>query len=443
VTKREQERQASEHAADRETIGFRRRREKRERARAFLAGQPLLVGLDLAKRRHAVWLARSDLAPIRRFMVAHSCEGIATLLERVELERAKGGFDRPIFFMEATSYFWENVANVFGARKLDYRLVSPLAVDREREIEHLTYAKGDYRDAELIVNLGRNGQWLARQLEHERVWRELRVLTREHEAVLVAEIAERLRIRSLLDVVLPEFFDYFDNPLSKTARSLLRAVSQPTEIPSTFAALRERVAQVEGRRLARSKLRALLARLEAGPLFGVEHSLSATFARVGYVVDRYDFLADQRERIRARLVELYEGTSYRVVLDTIPGVTPANHALLLGLIGPPERYDRGTCLIKLAGTEPRENHSGDAEGSHSISRRGQSPLRHLLYRIVCGLRLANEEFAAYLSHLRERTTNPLAWHQAAVATGNKYLRVVHHMCVKKEAYDKTKVQPRS
>src|SRR5581483_2740066 len=165
--------------------------------------------------------------PVRRFMVAHSCEGMAMLLERVELEREKGGHDRAIFFMEATSYFWENVANVLAQKKLDYRLVSALAVDRQREIEHLTYAKGDYRDAELIVNLGRNGQWLVRQLEHQSVWRELRVLAHEHEALLVAEIAERLRVRALLGLVLPEFFDYFENPFKKTARALLRGLSTP------------------------------------------------------------------------------------------------------------------------------------------------------------------------------------------------------------------------
>jgi transposase len=437
-------RRPSEPDLSRETVGFRRRREKRERATAFLAGKPLLVGLDLAKKRHAVWLAKPDLTPIRRFMVAHSCEGLGTLLERVETERAKGGHDRALFFMEATSYFWANVANVLEARKLQYRLVSPLAVDRVREVEHLTYAKGDYRDAELIANLGHNGQWLARQLESTGSWREMRALAFEHELLLVAEIAERLRVRCLLGLAVPELFDYFQNPLSMTTRTIFRTLSRPaTGLPTGFEALRKRLAQVEGKRLARSKIRALLARLEAGPLLGVEHALAPTLARAGFAVDRFDLLAEQRQDVRRRLVELYEATPYRSVLETIPGVTSANHALLLGLIADPTRYDRATCLVKLAGTEPRENHSGDAEGIHSISRRGQSPLRHLLYRIVCGLNLANEQFSSYLRRLRTRDQNPMAWHQAAVATGNKYLRVVYHMCVKKERYDPTKIGAKS
>src|ERR1700722_13592003 len=102
-------RPASAEDSDRETKGFRRRREKRARAAAFLEGNPLIVGLDLAKRRHAVWLAKRDLTPIKRFMVEHSPEGLAKLLERVEHHAKENGLDRALVFMEATSYFWQNV----------------------------------------------------------------------------------------------------------------------------------------------------------------------------------------------------------------------------------------------------------------------------------------------------------------------------------------------
>jgi transposase len=377
-------------------------------------------------------------------MVEHSYDGIAKLLERVEAERTKGGHDRALYFMEATSYFWEMVANVLESKGLAYRLVSPLAVDRSRQIEHLTYAKGDFRDAELIVKLGQNGQWLDRQLERDRLWLDLRALTREHEVLFVLEIAERLRVRSILGLALPEFFDCFANPLGKTARALLRRLSQPVnEIPATYAAVLERARTTEGRRLVHAKIRSFLARLDTEPHFGVEGSLATALSRVGLIVERFDFVSQQRVDVRRRLVALYEKTAYRRVLDTIPGVAPENNALLLGMIGDLKRYDRVTCLAKLAGTEPRENHSGDGEGLHSISRWGQSPLRHLLYRIVSGLRGGNEEFAAYLNRLRKREKNPLAWYQAAVAAGNKYLRLVHHMCVHNEVYDPAKLSTKA
>jgi transposase len=367
-------------------------------------------------------------------MVPHSLEGLGRLFEVVEQERAKGGFDRAIFFMEATSYYWQNVANVLEARQSSYRLVSALSVDRQREIEHQTYAKGDHRDAELIARLGHQGQWLDRRLEHERLWLDLRALGREHDVLLVDETAERLRIRSLLGLVIPEFLESFKNPLAKTARAVLRRLSQsPEQLPATIADVRGRLDSVSGYRLCRAKMRAFAARLE-GPSFGVPSALASTLARIGLALDRFEFLAEQRASVRARLVTLYGATPYRRVLDTIPGVGPENHALLLGIIGDPKRYDRASCLVKLAGLEPRENHSGEGEGAHSISRRGQAPLRHLLHRIVIGLSVNNEEFGAYVLRLQKREANPLKRQQAVVAAGNKYLRVVHHLCVREEVY---------
>lgn len=427
-----------------ETVGFRRRREKRAVAEAFLAGKPLLVGLDLAKKRHAAWIAGRDLIPIRRFMVPHSHEGLEKLLERAELDRAATSSDRVLVFMEPTSHFWENVANFLEAREVAYRLVSPLAVCREREIEHITYAKGDYRDAELIVNLGASGQWTHRLLEKEPLWIELRALADEHECLLKAEVRERQRVRSLLELAVPETLECFDDPLGKTARALLKQLSRPaTAIPRTFADLVNRVAAIRGVRLARSKLSALAARLRAAPNFGVERALASSLARIGLSVERFETTSAQREEVRSRLVALYRSTPYHGILDTIPGVSPESQALILGMIGDPKQYDRATCLIKLAGTEPRENHSGNAEGRHSISHRGRPSLRFILHRVALGFRRGNPEFNAYVERLRNRERNPLAWREAAVAAGNKYLRLVHRMCVESRPYDRSKLVSRT
>lgn len=432
-----------EEDRERESIGFRRRREKRRRAQAFLAGHPLFAGLDLAKQRHAVWLAGPDLTPIRRFMVDHSLEGVQRFLREAERARVGGGFDRTIVFMEPTSHFWENVARILEAHEIPYRLVSTLAVDRQREIEHITYAKGDYRDAELIVQLGARGQWLRRRAERVTVWRQLRALAGEHEVLLAAESPESVRIRSLLELAVPEFLDYFRDPVRKTAEALLRKLTRPiAEVPATYAALRERLTQLHVPRLRRGKLSALAARLAAAPSFGVEDALAPSLVRVGLALDRFRLIADQRADVRAQLVELYRATPYHKALDTVPGVGPESQALLLGFIGDPKQYDRSTCLVKLAGSEPRENESGTREGSHSISRRGISALRHVVYRVVLGLRNANAEFAGYLAHLRQRENNPLTWHAAAVATGNKYLRLFHRLCVSGEPYNPAKLRTR-
>jgi transposase len=430
----------SEAEKPKESVGFRRRRERRERAKALLDGKPLIAALDLGKRKHAVCLADRELTLFDRFTVAHSREGLTRFLERARAEQKTRGLDRLVAFMEPTSHFWRNVASFFEENGVTYRTVSPLAVNRSREIEHQTYAKGDYRDAEIIADLGAKGRWLHRQLGRDPLWLQLDALAREHELLLEAEIAERGRVRCYLELAVPEFLESFKEPLGKTACAILRRLTHPaSDVPKTFAELVARAEKTEGHRLQRGKLRALVAMLGAAPSYGVESALLPTLARLGPALDRFEFLREQRACVRARLVALYETTSYRKTLDTIPGVGPESHALLLGLIGDPKQYDRATCLAKLPGTEPRENASGEGEGSHSIARRGRSALRWVVHRIVIGLSHSNDQFATYTKRLMSREKNPLKWPQAAVATGNKYLRLVYHMCHEGKPYDPAKL----
>ncbi len=424
----------------RESVGFRRRREKRRKIELALAGRPLVAGLDLGSRTHAVWLTGRDLDPVEHFRIDHSLEGVAKFVKRAETAREQGRFDRLLVFMETTGQIWRNVSAALEERGLACRTISPLAVDRKREIEHLTYAKGDFRDAELIARLGIEGHWLGRTLETEPVWIELAALAREHEVLLELEVRERLRRRSLLELALPEFLDIFKDPCLKTASALLRALSSPavTTVDEVLDRARS-LAQSKG--LHRKKVARLVSLLEAGPSFGVTRMLRAAFLRVGLSAERFDVLGHQRTVVRRQLVELYQRTPYATFLDTIPGVDPANHALVLGFVGDPAVYDRATCLVKLAGIEPRENHSDESEGSHAISRRGLPQLRHVLFRIVSSLSKANDEFSAYVERLGSRSSNPLAYHQAIVAAANKYLRVVHRLCTRKETYNAAKVVP--
>jgi transposase len=401
---------------------------------AFIAGNPLGLGLDLATERHAVVLAAKDRTPIKRFMSPHSREGVLALLARAEEIRVEGGLDRLLVFMEPTSYVWENVTRVLEERGVDFRLVSTLAVARQREIEHLTYAKGDYRDAELILGLGINGQWLERNpLAEQQPWRTLRVLANEHEVLLKAQVRDRQRIRSLLAHAFPEFLEVFKNPLGAKARQLLRSLARPAEcIPSAFPQLLDRLKNLKGCRTV--KLARLVALLEHAPPFGVESALAPGLARVAQAIDRFDLLEHQRAAVCAQLVEAYKTTPYWKVLDTIPGVSSESHALLLGFIGDPKRFDRNTALVKFVGIEPRENHSGMGSGSHSISKRGNSRLRHLVHRVAIGFISGNSEFAAYINRLRKREKDPLIWRKAIVAAENKYLRVVHTLCVRNKVY---------
>lgn len=427
----------------RESRGIRRRREKRARAAARLRGHPLLVGLDLAQKRHAAWVMTREKVVVSRFMVLNSREALGTMVERLRRTCEAKGFDRVVLFMEPTSHFWENVANILVELGVEYCLVAPLAVKRQREVEHLTFAKGDYRDAELIALLGANGNVMELHLEGDTVWRACRSLALEYGNAQKAAIAEELRMRALLELAVPEYLEYFKDITSKTSRALLRRLTRPeASVPRTHKELTQRARGVEGYRIMKGKVRSFCAKLEASPTLGVEVALRSSLVRIRYCLDRYECLRDQLEELAGLLEGAYQETPYARHLDSIPSVTPLGFALLLGLTGDPTRYDHGSCLVKFAGLEPRENESGSLEGSHSISRRGLSDLRRVLYGIVLGLSAGNPEFKAYIARLQKRPKNPLKWRQAVVAAGNKFLRLVHRMCTNGESYDPARLAGR-
>lgn len=433
----------SDRSPMRESRGLRRRREKRMRAAVRLGGNPLIVGMDLAQKRHAVWLITREQVPLERFMVPHSREALEGLVDRLQARCAADQFDRVLVFMEPTSHFWENVAGILAERGVAHHMVAPLAVKRQREVEHLTYAKGDYRDAELIALLGAHGNTIELSLEGDTVWRRCRGLALEHGNAQRTAISEELRIRALLELALPEYLDYFKDITLKTSRALLRRLSRPAStIPNSYEELIHRAGEVDGHRLMKGKIHALCAKLKASRTLGVQAVLRSSLVRIGFCLDRYEAMSDQLEEIEKRLSEAYQEIPYAQVLDTIPGVSSLSLALLLGLIGDPKRFDHGSCLVKLAGLEPRENESGTLEGSHSISRRGLSDLRRVLYCIVLGLRTANPEFKDHMSRLTSRPSKPLHPRQAMVAAANKFLRLVYRMCVRDEPYDPSRLQTR-
>ena len=158
-------------------------------------------------------------------------------------------------------------------------------------------------------------------------------------------------------------------------------------------------------------------------------------ARVAREVARHSYFETERALLAFDLEELYRTLPLARFLDTIPFVSPVQHAILLGYLGDPRRYDRASCLISRAGTDPQENFSGLGAGPTAISHRGHGRLREVLTRIVMGLRLRMPHYRSVYEHLRRRAENPLKHTQAQVALGNRYLRLIYRLCVDAKPFD--------
>ena len=123
----------------------------------------------------------------------------------------------------------------------------------------------------------------------------------------------------------------------------------------------------------------------------------------------------------------------------IKGVGLITAAGFLSEVGDITRFDSPKQIQKYAGLNLKENSSGKHKGRTTISKRGRSGLRALLFRTVMPLVAKNDEFRELHRYYTTRPENPLTKKQSLVALMCKLIRVFYAILTKNVAYDGQKM----
>ena len=108
-------------------------------------------------------------------------------------------------------------------------------------------------------------------------------------------------------------------------------------------------------------------------------------------------------------------------------------------IGDIRRFHSPKQIQKLAGLALKETSSGKCKGQTTISKRGRSRLRAVLFQAVMPLVAKNTEFAEIHRYYTTRIKNPLKKKQSLIALSCKLIRVFYAILSKGIAYDSTKL----
>jgi transposase len=138
-------------------------------------------------------------------------------------------------------------------------------------------------------------------------------------------------------------------------------------------------------------------------------------------------LADTEARMCAVMDEL----GLADLVTTIAGLTVIGAAAILAETGDPARFATPRALVKHAGLCPRDNSSGAAQGSTSISGRGRPGLRVAAWRAVWAAMPNNPVMAARFAHLTTRQDNQ----QARTACAAALLRWIHVVITRQVTWD--------
>ncbi len=241
------------------------------------------------------------------------------------------------------------------------------------------------------------------------------------------------RIQNWLDRFFPEYGEVFKDWEGKASLITLSEFPTPSEIVALGASAivhrwKEDVKRAVGPKRATQLLEA------ATTSIGLTQGLSAAKIELRTLLEQYEMFAKQLEDIMTEVERLLAQIPGTKEMLTIPGVAVVTLAGFLAEVGDLSGYDHGQQIIRLAGFNLKENSSGKKKGRSTITKRGRSRLRALLFRAVMPMVAKNTEFKAMHQYFTTRSHNPLKKKQSIVALCGKLIRVLYTLGTKRITY---------
>lgn len=394
----------------------------------------LVIGADIAKETH---VARA--IDFRGIELGKDCvfqndrPGLEKLVAWMkELQRVHAKID-VIFGIEPTGHYWFTLAEYLGQQGIKLVIVNPHHVNKSKELEDNSPTKNDYKDAKVIADLVRNGKYSEPRLPKS-VYADLRIFMNHREKVMLNLGQVQRRIQNWLDRYFPEYQRVFTDWEGKASLITLREFSTPEEIVELGPwAILKRWKQDVKRAVGMKRAEKLVQAARSS--IGLTQGLKAAKSELKDLLEQYDLYTRQHENTMKQVEELLEQIPGTEEMLTVPGVGMVTLAGFLAEVGDLEGYNHGQQIIRLAGFNLKENSSGKKKGKSSITKRGRSRLRALLFRAVMPMVAKNPEFKALHHYYTRRAENPLKKKQSLVALCGKLIRVLHTLGTKRVRYN--------
>ena len=157
------------------------------------------------------------------------------------------------------------------------------------------------------------------------------------------------------------------------------------------------------------------------------------------LLEDYETKNKQYEKVMTSIEELISKVPYVENLLAIKGVGIVTVAGFIAEVGDIGRFKSPKQIQKLAGLAITENSSGKHKGQTTISKRGRSRLRAVLFQAVMPLVAKNEEFKSLHEYYITRSKNPLKKKQSLIAVACKLIRIFFVILSQGIMYDKEKL----
>ncbi|MBP4047286.1 IS110 family transposase [Chromobacterium violaceum] len=390
------------------------------------------VAIDIAKQFHAVLIETSQ-GRLQRFKMA------STAYEHDRLIALLSSLPQPCqIALEPTGNFHRTLAWRLLAAGFDVVTVSTVAAARYREARFNSWDKNDPKDAQVILEMLKQG---LTQFYHEPLLtgcHDLQELSKTYHQVAMA----RKRLAdTLLNHYLPLYFPEMARYWEATRAEWFIAFLQRFPTPGIIMALNEsEFVQAAGPLLGRKvnktgKLLEMYALAQHSSALPVqEDSLAVqTFrqqlAHMAHVATLRRTLEQQAQAL------LQERWEFRC-LSSLPGVATILALIILAEVGDIRRFGHHRQFLKYCGLDLAKSQSGQSKGKERLSKRGNARLRYAFWMAaLVAVRMTENSFRdKYERYLASAPDDADRKRMALTAVAAKMARVAYGLLKTRTLY---------
>jgi transposase len=387
-----------------------------------------IVALDVAKQKFVVALATLAGEVVKLFRFEHPTE-TSEFLSLVAALRAGVDGSKVRAAMEPTGTYGDAVRHQLVAAGVEVWMVSPKRTHDSRELFDNVPSMHDPKSAMLVAKLcsmGLSTEWKPPPETQVR----LRALVelRQHEQR--REEMSLGRMEGVLSRHWPELGQWMDVRRQKSALRLLIEYPSPARVNANPDAVKRLLHTASSSRLSTEAAEGVIAGARATlgmPAMPEEERVVRTLA--AHSLEAGKRMAELEEAMR----EL--GREDEVFSRLQPWMGTYTAAVIVTLCDP-RQYTNARQLEKACGLNLREKSSGEHKGRLSITKRGPSLVRQVLYMFA--LRMIKESDALRAWYKKRRGYTEDSKQRAIIAVMRKLVRALFHVA-KGETFDVSKL----
>lgn len=398
----------------------------------------LVVGIDIGSTTH--YARAFDWRGIelgKTYKFSNSQEGFQSLKDWMQYLQKKSDKSDAMVGIEPTGHYWFDLGAYLENEGILLVMVNPYAVKQTKELDDNNQSKNDRKDPKVIAKLVIEGRY-SEPYTPDGVYADLRIMTTNRQRIIRELTQIKNRFARWFAIYFPEYQEVFGDYESQSSMLLLKAAATPESIIKLGA---EGVNQIwrSAKIRAVGMKRATTLCETAKESIGLKKGTAAAEYEMKMLLRDYEYKKAQLEEIMEEIKKLCEQIPESKQMLAIKGIGLITVAGFLAEVGDIRRFESPRQIQKLAGLSLKENSSGKHKGQTTISKRGRSRLRAILFNATIPLIATNPEFRTLHEYYTTRAVNPLKKKQSVIAISCKLIRVFYAILAKGVEYDGQKM----